>query len=194
MIEKQAARLKQLHEQRQQINAEMAQLLHEGNQMEVEDYALTDVEGNPTTLSEVFGDHDKLVLVHNMGKHCPYCTMWADGLNGLYNYIEQGFDGTAARFILVNNDEPEEIKKFAASRGWNFDCYSCRGTSLFADLGFASEHEGQTHWHPGFSTLVKDPDGKLSRYSADNFGPGDSYCGVWHFYGHLPRRSTGQGQ
>ncbi|HES58664.1 MAG TPA: redoxin domain-containing protein, partial [Firmicutes bacterium] len=117
-----------------QLNAEMAQLLHEGNQMEVQDYPLKDAEGNPTRLSEVFGEHDKLVLVHNMGKSCPYCTMWADGLNGLYHYVEKGFDGTAARFILVNNDEPEEIKKFANSRGWNFDCYSCRGTSLFMDL------------------------------------------------------------
>ena len=193
MIESNTARLRELYEQRQRINHEMAALLHEGNAMAVEDYPLTDVNGKATTLSQVFGDHDKLVLVHNMGRSCPYCTMWADGLNGLYKYVEQGFDGTAARFILVNNDDPAVIREFAASRGWTFDFYSCKGTTLFADLGFANEHEGQTYYHPGFSTLIKDAAGNLSRYSADNFGPGDSYCGVWHFYEHLPAKAAEQG-
>lgn len=187
MDEAKAAQLRELYNKRVEINKAMAALKHEGAAMDIQDYPLKDVEGNPTTLSEVFGDYDKLVLIHNMGKSCPYCTMWADGLNGLYKYVEKGFDGVPARFILVNNDEPAEIKEFAASRGWNFDCFSCKGTSMFMDLGFANEHEGQLYFHPGYSTIIKDADGKLSRFAADQFGPGDSYCGVWHFYDHLPQ-------
>ncbi|HEY4822831.1 MAG TPA: hypothetical protein VIH83_04000 [Candidatus Bathyarchaeia archaeon] len=48
----------------------------------VREYVLTDSEGGKAALSTLFGKKDDLILVHNMGRSCPYCTMWADGFNG----------------------------------------------------------------------------------------------------------------
>ena len=180
----------ELYNQRQELGKQMSELMFKAMAMDVDDYELTSVNGERTSLSEVFGDHTRMVLIHNMGKHCNYCTMWADGLNGLFKYIEDGFDGPAARFILVNNDTPEVLKEFAQGRGWNFDCFSCKGTTLFQDLGFGEEKDGKMYWGPGFSTLVKGEDGKIRRHTADSFGPGDSYCGVWHFYDNFPKEEA----
>src|SRR5688500_19163457 len=98
--------------------------------MPVEDYELRDHAGQPVKLSEAFGDRDQLVLVHNMGFRCPYCTMWADGFNGLYKYIQR-----RAGFVLVSNDEPEKQQRGAQQRGWKFPMLSAAGTTLFEDLG-----------------------------------------------------------
>jgi len=38
-------------------------------------------------LSSLFGDHRDIIVVHNMGQSCRYCTMWADRFNGLYPYL-----------------------------------------------------------------------------------------------------------
>ena len=39
-------------------------------------------EVGPVRLSELFGEHDDLVIIHNMGASCRYCTLWADGFSG----------------------------------------------------------------------------------------------------------------
>ena len=44
----------------------------------VKDYELKGPEGS-VRLSEMFADKTDLILIHNMGSECPYCTMWADG-------------------------------------------------------------------------------------------------------------------
>src|SRR5215204_1578561 len=49
----------------------------------VADYALLDPDGSPTTLSALFGDGDDLIVIHNMGRGCVYCTLWADGFSSL---------------------------------------------------------------------------------------------------------------
>ena len=28
-----------------------------------------------------------LIVIHNMGASCPYCTLWADGFNGIYDHL-----------------------------------------------------------------------------------------------------------
>ena len=45
------------------------------------DYDLVDSENQKIKLSQLFGTKKDLILVHNMGKSCPYCTMWAEGVN-----------------------------------------------------------------------------------------------------------------
>src|SRR5262245_49724818 len=69
----------------------------------VADYELAHADGSTVKLSALFGDKGQLVLIHNMGKSCPYCTMWADGFNALWKNV-----GEKAAFALVNNDEPAE--------------------------------------------------------------------------------------
>jgi predicted dithiol-disulfide oxidoreductase (DUF899 family) len=168
---------KQEIEQREQqiakLRSEVVALKRE-SAMPVQDYTLHDPDGNAVKLSAAFGDRDQLVLIHNMGFRCPYCTMWADGFQGLYKYIQR-----RAGFVLVSNDEPEKQKRGAALRGWTYPMLSSKDTTLFSDLGFQTEQDGV--W-PGVSTLKKNADGSLERTACDFFGPGDFYNSAWHFF------------
>lgn len=183
-------KIMELWEQRNALNLEITKLLSEDSQMVVEDYPLMDFEGNTLKLSDCFGDHVQLVLVHNMGKHCNYCTLWAEGLKGVWRHIESGEYGNKAAFVLLNNDTPEEQKAFAAEHGWDFPMYSCKGTTLFSDLGFQTEKDGEVYYHPGVSTLLKGDSGTLRRHAKDSFGPGDQYCSVFHFFNLFPKQEA----
>lgn len=145
----------------------------------VGDYELTRADGDKVKLSELFGDKDRLVLIHNMGMSCPYCTMWADGFNALWKNVAE-----KAAFALVNNDEPVDQARAAAARGWSFPVVSAKGTSLFKDLGFA---DAKGDWYPGVSTLVRKKSGALERYAGAPFGPGDKFNSVFSFFDLLPK-------
>lgn len=41
----------------------------------VKNYEFLTSTGKSVTLLELFGDKKELLMVHNMGKSCPYCTM-----------------------------------------------------------------------------------------------------------------------
>lgn len=166
----------QIEEKEAQIRSLRSEIvgLKRKSAMPVQDYTLHDKEGNSVKLSEAFGNRDQLVLIHNMGFRCPYCTMWADGFQGLYRYIQR-----RAGFVLVSNDDPEKQKRGAQARGWTFPMLSSQGTSLFRDLGFTDDKDGD--W-PGVSTLKKNADGTLERTASDFFGPGDFYNSAWHFF------------
>jgi predicted dithiol-disulfide oxidoreductase (DUF899 family) len=144
----------------------------------VKDYELTRPDGGTVKLSDLFGKHDKLVLVHNMGKTCGYCTMWADGFNALWKHVED-----QAAFAVANNDPPADQARVAKARGWTFPMVSARGTTLFRDLGFADAKE---QWYPGASTLVRTKNGGIERYAAVPFGPGDKFNSVFSFFELLP--------
>jgi predicted dithiol-disulfide oxidoreductase (DUF899 family) len=47
------------------------------------DYEFTTAEGS-LRLSQLFGTKRDLLVIHNMGRSCPNCTLWADGFNGIY--------------------------------------------------------------------------------------------------------------
>jgi len=145
---------------------------------EISDYELTGPEGTAIKLSEMFGPHDELILVHNMGKSCPYCTMWADGFNGVLKHLEN-----RASFVVVSPDDYASQKEFAAGRNWKFKMYSASGSSFSKDMGF--QDEKGDYW-PGVSTFLK-KDGKIFRVAKDFFGPHDNYCNVWHLFDLLPR-------
>ena len=154
--------------------------------MPVQDYALKDTAGNTVMLSAAFGPHERMVLIHNMGFACHYCTLWAEGFNGLWKHIESGEYTTAAKFVLVSNDRPDQQLAGAAMRGWTFTMLSARDTSLFDDLGFAEMKDGVPHWWPGVSTLVKSADGTIQRTGRATFGPGDQFCALWPFMELFP--------
>lgn len=146
----------------------------------VQDYPLKDHAGRTVKLSQAFGVNDTLILVHNMGRKCPYCTLWADGFNALWQNIENGVPGVGkkAAFVVVSPDDAANQKKFAASRGWTFRMLSSAGTSLFRDMGYADE---QNRPWPGVSILRK-KGSKISRIARDFFGPGDKYNPIFSFY------------
>lgn len=144
----------------------------------VTDYELTAWDGSSTRLSTLFDGRDQLILIHNMGMGCSYCTMWADGFTGLLPYLER-----VAAFVVVSPDEIETQKAAATQRGWKFRMLSTKGTSLFSDMGF--ELDDKSPW-PGMSTLYKDETGQVKRHSLASFGPGDKFCPAFSFTDLLP--------
>lgn len=130
-----------------------------------------------TTLADLFGDRDDLIVVHNMGRNCPYCTMWGDGLNGLYNHI-----ANRASCVLASPDDPSAQREFAQSRQWRMPMISDPDGVFTRDMGYLQTHEGRDYWLPGYSTFHRAPDGIIHRVASDFFGPGDVYCGAWHMF------------
>ena len=162
----------------------LAALRRERTPEPVEDYALG-VPGGTVRLSELFGDKQELVVVHNMGRRCPMCTTWADGLNGVTHHVEDRM-----AFAVSSPDTPDVQAEFAASRDWRFRMVSTAGTSFAKDLGMEGEHEGKPFPYPGLSVFRRTADGGVERLDHDFFGPGDVYCVVWSLLDLLP---DGQG-
>jgi predicted dithiol-disulfide oxidoreductase (DUF899 family) len=170
---------KKLAEYRAQIAAVRAKM-HEAQAaaepQEVEDYGLSTPEGTKRLLA-LFGSKDDLIVIHNMGASCRYCTLWADGFNGIYAHLAD-----RAAFVVATPDPPAAQQKFAASRGWRFPMVSHQGTSFAADMGYRSEKGG---WMPGISVFRRD--GKRVLRVADTpLHPGDDYCALWHMFDMLP--------
>jgi predicted dithiol-disulfide oxidoreductase (DUF899 family) len=147
--------------------------------LEVQNYIFTAGNGKKVKLSDLFGKRDELTLIHNMGVRCAYCTMWADGFNGLRNHLSD-----RAAFVVVSPDDPKIMRDFAKGRGWKFPLYSSQGTSFGKDVNFESADGGA--W-PGVSTFFKQPDGRIIRVAFAYFGPGDDFCPTWHLFDLLPR-------
>jgi predicted dithiol-disulfide oxidoreductase (DUF899 family) len=167
----------------QQLNVEIAQLRRSRPAEEVEDYVFQDWNGGDISLSECFGEHDKLILIHNMGTACSYCTMWADGFTGLLPHF-----CSFAAFIVTSPDPPQVQQEFARSRGWKFNMYSAHDTSFIDDMGFLDKKDG---YMPGASTFERKSDGHIYRLGRTEFGPGDNYCAVWHFLDLFPNGADG---
>jgi predicted dithiol-disulfide oxidoreductase (DUF899 family) len=145
---------------------------------EIDDYTFLGTDNTTVRLSELFGKHNELMVIHNMGKKCSYCTLWADGFNGIIDHLEN-----KAGFVVISPDDPETQSQFAKSRSWRFKIYSSKGSSFTGDMGF---QVGDKDYLPGVSTFFKDDAGKIYRVARDNFGPGDNYCGLWHLFDLLP--------
>ncbi|MGH2533596.1 MAG: DUF899 family protein [Thermomicrobiales bacterium] len=139
----------------------------------VDDYELRDRDGTTVHLSDLFGDKDDLIVVHNMGRGCTYCTMWADGLNGVVPHLAD-----RAAFVVVSPDDPATQAAFADERGWRFCMLSSQGSTFTKDIGFQTD---DGYW-PGFSTFRRHPDGSIARVGRDFFGPGDDYCAPWRIF------------
>lgn len=173
--------LQEIEKQIESIRKKKIELNSRLAEMDVNDYTLKDREGKEVKLSEMFGDNKNLILVHNMGKACSYCTMWADGFKDTYKEIEK-----KAPFVLVCPDTPEVHKKFAESHGWDYPTFSAAGTSFISDMGYEFIKDGKNYYWPGVSVFEKTGDGKIRRVAKDYFGPGDFYCNIWHFLDLLP--------
>jgi predicted dithiol-disulfide oxidoreductase (DUF899 family) len=141
----------------------------------VGDYTFKTEDGASVHLAELFGQKRDLLIVHNMGKRCTYCTMWADGLNGVHHHLEN-----RAALVLSSPDEPAVMKEFAASRGWKFRTVSAAGSAFNRNMGFA-DPEDSSVW-PGVSAFHRREDGAIVRTGSAQFGPGDSFCAVWHLF------------
>ncbi len=140
--------------------------------------------GAPVRLSQLFGDKPDLILIHNMGRRCSYCTLWADGFAGVYRHL-----ASRCSFVLCSPDDPGVAGAFASSRQWPFPVVSLAGSSFGRDMGFQKPDGGVT---PGASAYAKGPGGSIVRAGyAPEFGPGDDFCAVWHLLGLLKDGAAG---
>ena len=170
-----------LSEELMNLRQKAAELRRKIPAVEVKDYTFTGMSGEKVNLSDLFGSHSELILIHNMGRSCRYCTLWADGFNGFTKHFE-----SSAAFVVTSPDNYEIARKFSIERGWTFRLFSTEGTTFKLDMGFAKPN-GDVE--PGFSVFKKEPDGRIVHVTKDFFGPGDDYCSIWHFFDLLPSAS-----
>ena len=149
----------------------LAELKRKSEKVKVPDYEFKSWSGTTVRLSTLFKGKEDLIVIHNMGKSCPYCTLWADGFNGVWQHLEN-----RAGFVVISPDSPENQKEFAQSRGWQFEMLSGEDSSFIEDMGFKKE-DG---WWPGVSTFRKEANGEIYRVAQAIFGPMDLFCGTWH--------------
>lgn len=140
---------------------------------QVDDFTLTDLSGNPVRLSQLFGDKSDLIVVHNMGRACNYCTLWADGFRG---YTKHLLERTA--FVLCSADDWQTAKAHSEARGWNFPVVSGAGSDFAERMGYKVDG----HYWPGATSFYKDSEGNIFRSSNTLYGPGDDFCAVWPFF------------
>src|SRR6188768_1317235 len=118
-VEKAEKKLQKIQNEISESRKKYIKIISKMAKMDVQDYTLKDPDNKDVKLSEMFGDKENLILIHNMGKSCSYCTLWADGFSGITYFMEK-----KAAFALVSPDAPEVQKEFANSRGWKFKTYS----------------------------------------------------------------------
>jgi predicted dithiol-disulfide oxidoreductase (DUF899 family) len=172
-----AARLTDYRRQIDALREQMRALQASREPQEVaEDYVLAGGIG-PVRLSALFGDKPDLIVIHNMGKACAYCTLWADGYNGIYPHLAD-----RAGFVVASPDPPDVQRDFAASRSWRFPMVSHASTSFAADMGYRAPSGG---WLPGISVFRRDG-ARLLRVADAGEGPGDDFCALWHLFDMLP--------
>ena len=171
-----SARLAEYRRQIAELRDKMRDTRAAAEPEEVVDYVFTNASGS-VRLSELFGDKADLIVIHNMGSSCPYCTLWADGFNGIYDHL-----ANRAAFVVSSPDTPDHQERFAANRGWRFPMVSHSGTSFAADLGYRTADGG---WRPGVSVFRRDAS-RILRFADTGFCPGDDFCALWHIFDMLP--------
>jgi len=137
--------------------------------VEVKDYSFQTLAGE-VTLSSLFAGRDKLLAIHNMGQGCRYCTLWADGLNGLLPHLED-----AMSVVLLSKDLPEIQQRFARDRGWSFRTASHGGGEYVTEQCKMAGYDNC----PG-AVAYELRRGKIFRRGRAAFGPGDLYSPMWH--------------
>lgn len=138
----------------------------------VPNYVFATIEGE-VSLLDMFGDKNQLLLIHNMGQGCRFCTLWADGFNGFLKHLE-----SVMSVVLVSKDPPDLQRQFANSRDWRFRLASHGGGEYITEqtvLGGAENTPG---------AVVYERDGvNITRKNSAIFGPGDIFCSMWSLLG-----------
>lgn len=151
-----------------QLTVKLNQARRDSAPIAVPDYKFRDLNGE-VSLRELFGPHENLIAIHNMGQGCRYCTTWADGINGFVTHLEDKFG-----LVLLSKDEPELQRRFANSRGWRFRMASHAGTKYSTEQSVITGKENM----PGIVWYTRSGD-KVFRKNASVFGPGDQFCSLW---------------
>jgi predicted dithiol-disulfide oxidoreductase (DUF899 family) len=159
----------ELEKQIYELNMELNTLRQQQSGSVVRNYTF-DTQTGEAALLDLFGEHDTLLLIHNMGQGCRYCTLWADGFNGVLPHLE-----STMSVVLVSKDAPELQRQFANSRGWRFRLASHGGGEYMTDQ---SVMDGAGNM-PGAVVYTRDGD-TIRRKNSVVFGPGDRFCSAWN--------------
>ena len=162
----------ELEKQIFELTAKLNELRKASAGDEVRDYEFSTIDG-ATSLLNMFGDKQQLLLIHNMGQGCRYCTLWADGFNGFLQHLE-----SVMSVVLVSKDPPELQRQFANSRDWRFRLASHGGGKYISEQTVMDGAENT----PGAVVYERDGD-KITRKNSCIFGPGDIYCSMWGLLG-----------
>jgi len=162
----------ELEKQIFELTAKLNELRKASAGDEVRDYEFSTIDG-ATSLLKMFGDKKQLLLIHNMGQGCRYCTLWADGFNGFLQHLE-----SVMSVVLVSKDPPELQRQFANSRDWRFRLASHGGGEYISEQTVMDGAENT----PGAVVYERDGD-KITRKNSCIFGPGDIYCSMWGLLG-----------
>jgi predicted dithiol-disulfide oxidoreductase (DUF899 family) len=173
-------RLEQYRTQIAELRRKMRETQEAITPQEVRDYELASARG-PVRLSDLFGGQDTLIVIHNMGAGCSYCTLWADGFNGVYDHLQN-----RAAFVVASPDAPNQQQKFAAGRGWKFPMVSYQGNTFGEDMGYRPDGRAM----PGISVFKREGE-RITRVSDTGFSPGDDFCTVWHILDLIPEGAAG---
>ena len=152
-----------------ELTVKLGKLRKAAAPMPVPDYQLETLSGEKS-LSGLFGGKRHLLAIHNMGQGCRYCTLWADGINGLLQHLE-----AALSVVLLSPDPPQIQRNFANSRGWRFRLASHGGGKYIKEQTVT---EGQNNI-PG-AVVYERSENEILRRNSVHFGPGDLFCPVWH--------------
>jgi predicted dithiol-disulfide oxidoreductase (DUF899 family) len=151
-----------------ELGQKLHQMRRETPRETVPDYPLQTMEGT-TSLRELFGEREKLLVIHNMGQGCRYCTLWADGINAFLPHLE-----STLAVVLVSGDDPLVQRRLGNDRGWRFRMASHGGGDYIRQQ---STQPGQDNT-PG-AVCYGLQDDKIMRLGSSSFGPGDPYCAMW---------------
>lgn len=174
-------RLKALKQEFEKLRSEIVSVRRAAEPQDMKDFTFLRSDGTTAGWADLFGTKKDLIVIHNMGRGCSYCTLWADGFNGVYDHLAD-----RAAFAVATPDKPEAQAEFASARGWRFPMISYRGTTLAEDTGYG----GDGGFSPGVSVFQR-RNGKVVRVSDTSFEPGDLYCGVWHLLDLIPEGADG---
>jgi predicted dithiol-disulfide oxidoreductase (DUF899 family) len=165
--------IRALEEQIEKLKEKLSEARRSRKPEPIGSYQFETADGQ-ASLSDLFGSQSDLLVIHNMGASCPYCTLWADGLNSLLPHIE-----SRTAFVVVSPDAPDAQARFAESRSWNFRMASDTGRDFTSAMGYWTEKDGS--W-PGVSAFRRNDDGSIIRTGTAFFGPGDDFCAVWPLF------------
>ena len=161
-----------LEQQIFELNSQLQALYKQTPPTPIPNYDFETCAGSASLL-ELFGAQERLLIIHNMGQACRYCTLWADGFNGFVPHLE-----TALSLVLVSKDAPEVQRNFANSRGWRFRLASHGGGAYISEQ---SVQAGSSNM-PGAVVYERRGD-DIFRLNSCVFGPGDQYCSMWSLLG-----------
>ncbi len=156
---------KELFELTQKLN----DLRQKAEPERIQNYPLRDLSGD-LSLLDLFGEHQVLFAIHNMGQGCRYCTLWADGLNGFLPHLEDKF-----AVALLSKDEPAVQRRMANARGWRFRMASHGGGAYIQEQTVMA---GEANY-PGIVSYRRDGE-RIFRLNSACFGPGDEFCSIWN--------------